>query len=121
MTGGVLSFGQFGGLILPLIYSLCLSITGSYQLGFFVCAAPALAVGVLLLQSAHKYKSLTIFHPLINFIHSIIKFETSSNLNSSFFESDGKTVNVFQLCKRNSCRHRIEFNPLNQCLLELVI
>ena len=57
VTGGVLSFGQFGGLILPLIYSLCLSITGSYQLGFFVCAAPALAVGVLLLQSTLKYKA----------------------------------------------------------------
>ena len=57
VTGGVLSFGQFGGLILPLIYSLCLSITGSYQLGFFVCAVPALAVGVLLLQSTFKYKA----------------------------------------------------------------
>ena len=57
VTGGVLSFGQFGGLILPLIYSLCLSITGSYQLGFFVCAVPALAVGVLLLQSTLKYKA----------------------------------------------------------------
>ena len=41
VTGGVLSFGQFGGLILPLIYSLCLSVTGSYQLGFFVCGPSA--------------------------------------------------------------------------------
>ena len=57
VTGGVLSFGQFGGLVLPLIYSLCLSITGSYQLGFFVCGAPALAVGVLLLQSTFKFKA----------------------------------------------------------------
>ena len=56
VTGGVLSFGQFGGLVLPLIYSLCLSITGSYQLGFFVCGVPALAVGVLLLQSTLKFK-----------------------------------------------------------------
>jgi sugar phosphate permease len=57
VTGGVLSFGQFGGLVLPLIYSLCLSITGSYQLGFFVCGVPALAVGVLLLQSSLKYRA----------------------------------------------------------------
>ena len=57
VTGGVLSFGQFGGLVLPLIYSLCLSITGSYQLGFFVCGVPALAVGVLLLHSTLKFKS----------------------------------------------------------------
>ena len=57
VTGGVLSFGQFGGLVLPLIYSLCLSITGSYQLGFFVCGVPALAVGVLLLHSTLKFKA----------------------------------------------------------------
>ena len=48
VTGGVLSFGQFGGLLLPLFYSLILSLTGSYQLGFLVCSVPALLVGVVL-------------------------------------------------------------------------
>ncbi len=48
VTGGVLSFGQFGGLVLPLLYSLILSFTGSYQLGFIVCSVPALLVGAML-------------------------------------------------------------------------
>ena len=48
VTGGVLSFGQFGGLVLPLLYSFLLSLTGSYQLGFLVCSAPALIVGAVL-------------------------------------------------------------------------
>jgi len=48
VTGGVLSFGQFGGLVLPLCYSLILSLTGSYQLGFLACSLPALIVGVVL-------------------------------------------------------------------------
>ena len=47
VTGGVLSFGQFGGLVVPLLYSLLLSLSGSYQLGFLVCSVPALMVGVL--------------------------------------------------------------------------
>ena len=49
VTGGVLSFGQCGGLVLPLIYSLLLSFTGSYKLGFLICALPALFVGLALL------------------------------------------------------------------------
>ena len=48
VTGGVLSFGQFGGLVLPLFYSLILSLTASYQLGFLACSLPALIVGVVL-------------------------------------------------------------------------
>ena len=48
VTGGVLSFGQFGGLVLPLFFSLILSLTGSYQLGFLACSLPALIVGVIL-------------------------------------------------------------------------
>ena len=48
VTGGVLSFGQFGGLVLPLFYSLILSLTASYQLGFLACSLPALLVGVVL-------------------------------------------------------------------------
>ena len=55
VTGGVLSFGQCGGLVLPLIYSLLLSFTGSYKLGFLVCGLPALFVGMMLLFSLrHK-------------------------------------------------------------------
>ena len=54
VTGGVLSFGQFGGLILPLFYSLILSLTGSYQLGFLACSVPALIVGVVLLIDTQK-------------------------------------------------------------------
>jgi len=49
VTGGVLSFGQFGRLILPLIYSTLLWATGSYRVGFLVCAVPALFVGLVLL------------------------------------------------------------------------
>ena len=48
VTGGVLSFGQFGGLVLPLFFSLILSLTGSYQLGFLSCSLPALIVGLVL-------------------------------------------------------------------------
>jgi len=48
-TGGVLSFGQLGGLLLPLVYSACLWATGGHGLGFALCGAPALAAGVALL------------------------------------------------------------------------
>ena len=54
VTGGVLSFGQFGGLVLPLLYSLILSLTGSYQLGFLACSLPALIVGVVLSIDNHR-------------------------------------------------------------------
>ena len=50
VTGGVLSFGQVGGLAEPLIYSALLGLTGSYGLGFIVCGIPALLVGVNLLR-----------------------------------------------------------------------
>ncbi len=49
-TGGVLSFGQLGGLILPLVYALVLSVTGQHGIGFLVCGLPGLVVGVLLLR-----------------------------------------------------------------------
>lgn len=48
VTGGVLSFGQMGALTEPIIYSAVLGATGSYGVGFAICAAPALIVGVLL-------------------------------------------------------------------------
>ncbi|MBM3342771.1 MAG: MFS transporter [Betaproteobacteria bacterium] len=50
VTGGVLSFGQVGALSLPLLYSTLLTTTGSYGIGFIMCALPALWVGVFLLR-----------------------------------------------------------------------
>jgi len=50
VTGGVLSFGQVGALVLPLLYSGFLEQTGSYGIGFIVCGIPALLVGVQLLR-----------------------------------------------------------------------
>ncbi len=50
-TGGVLSFGQIGGLLLPLAYSALLYLTGSHGLGFAICGLPALAVGLLLMRA----------------------------------------------------------------------
>ncbi len=49
-TGGVLSFGQLGGLLLPLVYALLLGTTGSYGAGFVVGGIPALWVGWELLR-----------------------------------------------------------------------
>jgi predicted MFS family arabinose efflux permease len=48
-TGGVLSFGQAGSLVCPLVYGGLLHWTGSYGLGFAVCGIPALFVGINLL------------------------------------------------------------------------
>jgi len=50
VTGGVLSFGQVGALVLPLLYSGLLDLTGSYGAGFIACGVPALLVGVHLLR-----------------------------------------------------------------------
>ena len=55
-TGGVLSFGQLGGLILPLIYSGVLLATGSYGLGFTACGLPALVVGIVLLRAPREHE-----------------------------------------------------------------
>jgi predicted MFS family arabinose efflux permease len=49
-TGGVLSFGQLGGLLLPLIYAGLLVTTGDHGIGYLVCGLPGLAVGVMLLR-----------------------------------------------------------------------
>jgi MFS family permease len=49
-TGGVLSFGQIGAFLLPLVYAGCLSLTGSHGAGFIVSGLPALLVGVALLR-----------------------------------------------------------------------
>ena len=53
-TGGVLSFGQIGGLLLPLIYALMLYLTGSHGLGFALCGLPALVVGIVLTRPPAK-------------------------------------------------------------------
>lgn len=50
VTGGVLSFGQVGGLALPIMYSGLLEATGSYGIGFVMCSVPALWVGIQLLR-----------------------------------------------------------------------
>ena len=52
VTGGVLSFGQLGALLGPLVYAALLGITGSYGIGFVACGLPSLFVGVNLLR--HK-------------------------------------------------------------------
>jgi MFS family permease len=49
-TGGVLSFGQVGGLLLPLVYALILGMSGDPGIGFLVCGLPGLVVGVMLLR-----------------------------------------------------------------------
>ena len=46
----VLSCGQCGALIGPLVYAALLSLTGSYGIGFVVCAIPSLLVGIGLLR-----------------------------------------------------------------------
>ena len=57
VTGGVLSFGQVGALVLPLMYSGLLDLTGSYGIGFIVCGVPALLVGVQLLRQDASAKA----------------------------------------------------------------
>lgn len=56
-TGGVLSFGQLGGLLLPLVYSAVLLATGSYGLGFTACGLPALVVGIVLLRAPRDHEA----------------------------------------------------------------
>jgi MFS family permease len=60
VTGGMLSFGQLGALLMPLLYSLLLSLTDSYRVGFFVCAVPALIVGLILLRPARPAPTRTV-------------------------------------------------------------
>jgi MFS family permease len=50
VTGGVLSFGQVGAMLMPVVYSGLLSLTGSYGVGFIICGVPALLVGFDLLR-----------------------------------------------------------------------
>jgi len=46
-TGAVLAFGDVGSLVLPLLFSLALSLTGGYSAGFLIGAMLALLVGLL--------------------------------------------------------------------------
>jgi len=45
-TGAVLAFGDAGSLVLPLMFSAALALTGSYRIGFLIGALPALMVGL---------------------------------------------------------------------------
>ena len=56
VTGGVLSVGQVGALVLPLMYSGLLDLTGSYGIGFVICGVPALLVGVQYLRQGKSEK-----------------------------------------------------------------
>jgi len=46
-TGAVLAFGDAGALVLPLLFSAALTITGGYGSGFLIGGALALAVGIV--------------------------------------------------------------------------
>ena len=59
VTGGVLSFGQVGALVLPLLYSGLLDLSGNYGIGFIACGVPALLVGVQLLRQRAAEKGVT--------------------------------------------------------------
>ena len=50
VTGGVLSFGQIGAFLGPSAFAFLLRLTGSYGLGWVLCAVPALWLGVSLLR-----------------------------------------------------------------------
>ena len=45
-TGAVLAFGDAGSLVLPLLFSAALSLTGGYSSGFLIGAALALGSGL---------------------------------------------------------------------------
>ena len=45
-TGAVLAFGDAGALVLPLLFSAALTLTGGYAAGFLIGGAFALAVGL---------------------------------------------------------------------------
>ena len=57
VTGGVLSFGQMGALLAPVVYSGLLSVTGNYGVGFIVCGVPALLVGIDLVRQKRLDKT----------------------------------------------------------------
>jgi len=50
MTGGVLAFGSAGMMSFPLVFSAILAATGSFTIGFFIAAVPALVAAILLFR-----------------------------------------------------------------------
>jgi fucose permease len=55
-TGGVLSFGQVGALVMPLLYAALLGATGSHGFGFLLCGVPALVVAFVLLRGTKAFE-----------------------------------------------------------------
>jgi nitrate/nitrite transporter NarK len=53
-TGGVLSFGQVGAFILPVIYAAQLAVTNSHGIGFLLCGLPALVVGIVMWRASAR-------------------------------------------------------------------
>jgi MFS family permease len=53
-TGGVLSFGQVGAFILPVIYAAQLAVTNSHGIGFVLCGVPALVVGIVMWRASAR-------------------------------------------------------------------
>ncbi|MGE0426203.1 MAG: MFS transporter [Reyranellaceae bacterium] len=53
-TGVVLSFGDAGSLVLPLLFSAALALLESYRLGFLIGAIPTLAVGLYGLHASTR-------------------------------------------------------------------
>ncbi len=53
-TGVVLSFGDAGSLVLPLLFSAALALSGSYRIGYLIGALPALAVGLYSLRASRR-------------------------------------------------------------------
>ncbi|MCG8381855.1 MAG: MFS transporter [Gammaproteobacteria bacterium] len=49
-TGGVIGFASFGSMAFPAVYSLLLSLTGSFSLGFYIAGIPAFIAGLLLMR-----------------------------------------------------------------------
>ncbi|MFO1160421.1 MAG: MFS transporter [Reyranellaceae bacterium] len=52
-TGAVLAFGDAGSLVMPLLFSAALALTGGYDIGFLIGASFALAVGLRGLWRRH--------------------------------------------------------------------
>lgn len=53
-TGGVLSCGQFGGLVMPLVYAAALGLGAGHGVGFLLVGLPCAAVGIMLLRRAGR-------------------------------------------------------------------
>jgi nitrate/nitrite transporter NarK len=53
-TGVVLSFGDAGSLVMPLLFSAALALADSYRVGFLIGALPALAVGLYSLRASAR-------------------------------------------------------------------